>query len=277
MKRVGVSFGLCLICALAAGCCIAALNARRLVYFLGARLIFGESPGWLALRQMPSSLIAGEPNEVPLDLHGHKPESAFVTVGYNDDGRSGAMPYDTLEEEAISLRSDGSPYVVVTPRRLGEAHIDIEVIFQHGFNDKTAADVPVILPSRSPVALAVRLKGGDFSRPAGTIEISLTTAAPRAFLQTAALYSPGGAFVIIPESDVTFRVVSAPGQQPPIAVYGSTIMARNHGDAMILSTYRGVSDLTCVAVVGHVGMGTDSDCRELMPRAEVDSKARQDR
>lgn len=270
MKPVRFSLGLCLACGLAVGSFIAALNERQLTSFLPTGVILREAPGWLELREMPSALIAGEPNKIPLYVRKHKAESAFVTVSYYDDDHQ-RLPPDTFSKEPVAFSPNGTPYVVITPNRVGEAHIDVEVLFQHGFNDTAAADLPARLPDRKPVALMVRQAGDGFSRPEGTIPIELTAAGARTYLQAAVLYRAGGTPVVIPAGDIRSKVISAEGKPSSFIIVNSTrflvVTANEYGHALILSSYDGATDLTCVAVMRCIDQGGDPDCHELVLRA----------
>jgi hypothetical protein len=226
------------------------------------------APGRLGAISEKPRLIAGEDNALVLNLHGYKPTLVTVTI-FNYDDQHQILPSDSRSNPPIAWASDGSARINVRPSKRGDAHIEITVDFTDGKYDATSVDTPVDFPDSKPVSFGVHTPGRHYSDPEGTIDLDLTSAGKNDVLRPEVLYRNGATAVAVAPRDVKFRVISAPGQPVPIAIDDLTgvVTAINHGHALIATTFEGLTNLTCVAVVGRVDEGGDSTvCQELVPR-----------
>lgn len=265
MARTGTRIALLFACLLIGGACVAAVFAEPISSFLLNRILLRESPGRLTIPASPQTMIAGEPNPIPLELHGHKPRSGDVRVSYfvRDDA---GFVFDSLVPTPVLWRSDGSPYVNITPEKTGNARFDIEVTFIDGRYDTATTAAAVQLPTTKPISFRIHTPGRDYFSPEGTIAMDLSSPNRNRVLQAGALYRADGVPVPIDAEKVHFVVLSPPGKPTPISMVAGVITAQHYGHALILSEYDGLTDLTCVKVVGRVEPGGDRTvCKELVP------------
>jgi hypothetical protein len=87
-------------------------------------------------------------------------------------------------------------------------------------------------------------------------------------METFAVYSGASHPVPIPPEFLRFTILSENESDPPIAVDSSTgmVSARRLGHALVQTTFKGISTLTCVSVQENVSSGANRlNCSELVP------------
>lgn len=229
-----------------------------------SRVIFGEAPGRLEIPSLPHAMVAGEANQIPLILHGNRPRSATVELSYYVPDLA-LFQYDSLTDQTILWRADGIPYVEVMPVRRGNVRITVTVIFADGRNDSASTGVEVELPKHKPISFRAQWPGEPYNHPRDRIVMDLATPGEYRVLQFAALYRAGDPPVRVEAGNVHFKVISAPGEPPPVSVGGGFIWPKLPGHALILSTYDGLTDRTCVTVTRQVSKAEGFTCDELVP------------
>ena len=237
---------------------------RRIETLIVSRVIFGEAPGRLEIPSLPHAMVAGETSQVPLILHGHRPRSAIVELSYYVPDIAGFQS-DCDTNQTVLWRADGTPYVNVTPLRRGNVRINVTVIFADGRNDRVMTGAEVDLPERKPISFRARWPGEPYDGPRDKIAMDAARLGEYWVLQFEALYREGDPPVQIDANDVHFKVISAPDEAAPVAVVGGFIWPKTPGHALILSTYEGLTDWTCVTVTKQASNAEGSSCDELVP------------
>jgi len=137
----------------------------------------GAADGRVQMPRLSAPMKLGEPNEIPLQLHGYKVHAAVATFHYyRDDGV--LIPPDGSTELTVMYHPDGSAYVNITPEKLGKLQLHMAVFFEDGKVDAANLDTEVTLPNRKPAQLYLGASM-DISKVSGTIYMGLSEAATR--------------------------------------------------------------------------------------------------
>lgn len=220
----------------------------------------------LELSRRTIALKLGEPNDVPVQLHGYAVHSAFASFEYMD---SAGNPLIDGPEAEVTMRDrpDDSAYVEVVPERVGKAELQLEVLFADGGVQSVTVAADITLPDEKPEKFLVN-RGGDDSGTTGTVYLDLSVGSNHINLNPKAVYSESAGPVPVPEEKVQFNIISANAADPPIRMDPSTgrITALHLGHALVQSTFEDFVDLTCVDVLEDASGGEDrTNCAELVP------------
>jgi hypothetical protein len=222
----------------------------------------GIAKGRLSIPALVNPLKLEEPNEVPIELHGYKVRSAYVSVSYND-GYASRYPGFASYYATILYHPDGSAFFRFIPENLGKLHLQINVDFDDGYFDVAKLDTAeVVLPDRKPEKFYVNVG----SR--GTLYLDLTGKARGVVIDPMAVYTGAVHPVPIPTEYLQFKVIAKDESSPPISVDESTgtITALNYGHALVQTTFEGISTLNCISVQEDASSGANRlDCSELVP------------
>jgi hypothetical protein len=163
--------------------------------------------------------------------------------------------------------ADGGAYIQVVPEKIGKLQLTVVACFADGVPSIARTDAEVVLPERVPEKFLVARGGTGHTRTAGTIEMDLTEMFNKVALDPLAVYKGADHPVPIPGKYVTFKVISAAEDEPPISIDNTgRISALHIGHALIQTTFQGLSTLTCVDVISNARFGgSRTVCRELVP------------
>ncbi|HUN83915.1 MAG TPA: hypothetical protein VMU48_06025 [Terracidiphilus sp.] len=225
----------------------------------------GIVKGRLELPRPIAPFKLGVTNEVLVQLHGYAVHAAFAQFDYLD--LAGNLLTNGRETEVTVRRHpDGSTYVEVVPERVGKAEMQLEVLFADGGAQSATIEAEVTLPDKKPERFLVERGGGN--RTVGTIYMDLSRGSNQINLGPTAVFSEQAGPVPIPAEDVQFKVISANAADPPIRMDPTTgrITALHIGHAIVQTTFKDLSDLTCVAVMEDGGYGGErTNCADLVP------------
>lgn len=222
--------------------------------------VFATAPG--------NPLILEEPNRILLTLSHDKIHHIWVSLSY--DGPNGTRlrpPHSSMQGQLLS-DTGGNEYINITPRRLGRLQVYITVFFDDGLVDNAHFDADVVLPERRPDKLFIT---GIGSPNFPVVYVPLALSVPTSSydnLFPKALYHGDPNPVPIPAKDVKFRLIYGTDNGPSISLDAATgqIKAIHLGHTMVVTTFQGLSVLTCVNVIRRPGDPTDLTlCRELVP------------
>jgi hypothetical protein len=155
----------------------------------------------------------------------------------------------------VQRRPDGTTYVDVIPKELGERELVFMVAFaDHALENETIK--ATIAPPHPPQRLDIGMMSSGRSMEYLVVGESFRIWGEAEFQ---GIENP----VLIPEKDLKYRVVQAHGM-PAIRVDPSTgtVEAERVGDALIESAFAGTQQTTCVMVREH-GDYTPGNCEEL--------------
>jgi hypothetical protein len=219
--------------------------------------------GRLQIPAATQSLKLAEPNKISLQSNGQKVTSVGARWAYYDGG---ALVYPVNEHDdvlPVNADSSGSAYVSVTPRKLGNAQLMLFVSFADGGVERKTMDVQVVQPQRPPEKLVIA-SGGDYRVDHPVIYLDLSDEGRKKDLDPAAIYKNMAKPVPLSASDVTFKFINSTGVAE-IDPSTGIVTAQHVGQALLETSFGGVSTLTCIDVMNEVRMGRRSRCEELLP------------
>jgi hypothetical protein len=223
-----------------------------------------EVNGRLQILPLIQPLKVGEENEIPIQLHGYKVHYAYVSWGYYQDGGT-SWVRDGGNAATILRHEDGSTYVQIVPDKIGKLRLQVGAWFEGGGDEDGWIDAEVVFPDRKPEKFYI----GDDLKASGTINLGLSNmSSSKATLDAKALYKDAVHPTPIPLKYLSFRLITATESDPPISLDESTglITALHIGHALIMTTFQGMSTLTCVDVMKYDNDGSDPTvCKELVP------------
>lgn len=213
-------------------------------------------------------LKLGEENEIPLLLNGFKVISAEARWMYYT--KTGSLPFSMHKKKVkVLYHADGSAYVKISPKKFGRIQLSIGACFEDGSFAEAIIDAEVIFPDRKPEKfLIARGAWSGCTITSGTIYLDLSKSFKGEIICPIILYKGEVHRVRIPAKDVSFKLITASENDPPIILDESTgsIEALHIGHALIQATFQGLSNLTCVAVVKDARFtGNGTACSELVP------------
>lgn len=231
----------------------------------------GEVTGRVVATAPSNPLILEQANRIPLTLSKDKIHDVEVRLYYDrPDGIYLRPPHSFLQDQNILSDADGNAYINITPTRLGRMHADITVSFADGLVDLTHFDADVVLPERQPEKLVVAIMSGDEEPNEVFPMISLVL--PNQLDRIGALYpwvyySGDPDPVPIPAEDVQFRLIYGTDNGPSISFDKATgqFKAVHLGHTMVVTTFQGLTAMTCVEVKRPTDPYDLTLCRELVP------------
>ena len=231
-----------------------------------ARRVF-VAPGRLDVHPPSRPLKLAEENEV--SLQSHQPGLTSVEIQQVQYSPGDTGPHRTphfLEGGWATLpvlhRADGSAYVNVVPRALGQVVLEIEARFPDGGETHTEAVINVEPPERSPGKIIV---GEDRSYP--TIYLYLKPNPRVRVPRIQAIYGSEGSMYQINPAFVSFKIRTA--NDAPIVELNKTsglITPVRAGQALLETSFQGWSNLTCIVVESQFNpnAGPRSHCESLL-------------
>ena len=219
--------------------------------------------GRVQIPAVTEALKLAEPNPVSLQSNGQKVTSVGARWAYY---HGGVLVYPVNEDDdvlPVNTDSSGRAYVSVTPRKLGKAQLMLFVSFADGGVERKTINVQVVQPQRPPEKLVIA-SGGDYRVDHPVIYLDLSDEKKKKDLDPAAIYKNMANPVPLNASDVTFKFISSTGAAE-IDPSTGIVTARHVGQALLETSFGGVSTLTCIDVMNDVRMGPRSRCEELLP------------
>jgi TonB family protein len=208
-------------------------------------------------------LKLAEPNPISIGAVGGSVRSVLTSWTYY----VGNIPYPAPEEDRglpVSYDSSGGASISATPLKLGKAQLALFVIFTDGGFERKTINVQVVQPQRQPEKLVITL-GGNYRSETPVLYLDLSEAHRTKHVDPAAIYKNVTTPVPLNASDVTFKLINSPGAAAEIDPSTGIVTARFVGQALLETTFGGVSTLTCIDVMNDVRMGPRSRCEELLP------------
>jgi len=223
--------------------------------------------GRLVIAPLKQPLKLEEANEIPISVHGFEVYSANVSWSYYAANRD-LWPTDADMDVTVMYHTDGSAYITIIPEKLGKIRLALSACFADGGAAVDWADAEVILPERKPEKLYVLTPQCFSVGRCGTLYMGLAKGSKRAGLLPTIVYQGALHPAPIPAELVTFQVISATEDDPPISIDKSTgkVTPLRVGHALVQTSFEGLSTLTCVEVMVDSSDGSDRTvCRELVP------------
>jgi hypothetical protein len=214
------------------------------------------SPGRVDVIAPSKELKLAEENEVSLQIHAPGlTRLEVMQVQY--------APWDTHPHRApdfpkggwamlpVLHHADGSAYVKVIPRALGQVVLKITARFPDGGETQTEAEITVAPPNRSPDKFIVGEPGLKRSTPRMVLYLK-----PEPRLRVPAIqaaYGSEGEWIQINPAFVSFKIRTA--NDAPIIELDSTtglIKPLQKGEALLETTFQGWSNPTCILVEDEI-------------------------
>jgi hypothetical protein len=208
-------------------------------------------------------LKLAEPNQISIQLAGESVTAVTAKWTYY----VGDIPHPAAREDSIlpvKYDSSGGAFVNATPLKLGKAQLTLLIAFADGGFERKKIDVRVVQPERQPERLVITSEGGDYRRDTPVLYLDLSEADRTAHVFPAVIYKNVTHPIRLNASDVTFRLINSIGAAEIDSSTG-IVTARNVGQALLETSFGGVSVLTCIDVMNNVLMGPRSRCKELLP------------
>lgn len=221
-----------------------------------------ETHGRFELKLPYNPLKLAEENELPINFHGPQPRKVELTYSYYTPDGALMSPSEVTDVKLLH-HSDGTTYVNVIPEELGKLYLNVLIIFADGKFETTHFDTEVVMTEQKPVKFYVVSHLG-----VGTVYMGLSGMDRLEGLLAKAIYETDPNPVTIPAKEVRFRILTATPGKPPIFIDEATggITARDLGHALVVTTYHGMSALTCFNVMQSADDGSDRTvCHELVP------------
>jgi hypothetical protein len=215
-------------------------------------------------------LKLAEPNPISIWVVGGSVRSVLSSWTYY----VGNIPHPTAEDDSVlPVLYDPSfgAFVSATPMKLGKAQLSLFVIFTDGGFERKTINIQVVQAQRPPEKLVITPGGGDNRRNHPVISLDLSDAHRTIDVFPAAIYKNVTRPVPLKASDVSFKLISPlgtdAGTTTAAEIDPSTgiVTARHVGQALLETSFGGVSTLTCIDVMNDVRLGPNSRCEELLP------------
>jgi hypothetical protein len=211
-------------------------------------------------------LKLAEENEIALRIHAPgltrvSIEQADITYVPRDRAVFDNSAYALLP---VLHRDDGSTYIKVTPRFLGQLILRLKAFFPDGGLTKTESIFTVEPPERAPTKLVVGLNGS--MRNLRKMWVYLKPDTDKYALTVGAFYEGVKDQVPIDASYVSFKIrTKEEASIIELDKYGS-IKPLQLGEAVVETTFGGWTNLTCVLVENeyHPQVGPTSNCQALL-------------
>lgn len=207
-----------------------------------------------------------EPNQISIQTSGQRVTSVIAHWAFYYPGSLVASPmYEGDDIPPVSYDSNGGAYVRVTPLKLGKLQLTLFVSFEDGGTERKTIDLQVGPSERPPERLVITPGGGDNRRNHPVISLDLSDAHRKIDIFPAAIYKNVIPPVRLKASDVTFKLINSPGAAAEIDPSTGIVTAQHVGQALLETSFAGVSTLTCIDVMNDVRVGRGSRCEELLP------------
>jgi hypothetical protein len=208
-------------------------------------------------------LKLAEPNPISLQSNGQRVTSVSARWAYYAHG---ILMHPMNEDDDIlpvNYDPSGGAYVSVTPRKLGKVQLMLFISFADGGVERKTIDMQVGQSGRKPEKLVITLGGSRSDTP--VLYLDLSEAHRTKHIDPAAIYKNVSTPVPLNASDVTFKLINSPGAAAEIDPSTGIVTARYVGQALLETSFAGVSTLTCIDVMNDVRGGPRSRCEELLP------------
>ena len=220
--------------------------------------------GRVQIPAVTQALKLAEPNPISIRVVGERITSVSARWTYY----VGNAPHPADEEDSVlpvSYDSSGGAFVSATPLKLGKAQLTLFVSFADGGVERTRINVQVVQSQQQPERLVVTPGGGNNRGNHPVISLDLSDAHRTIDLFPAAIYKNVTSPVRLKAPDVTFKLINSSGAAAEIDPSTGIITARHVGQALLETSFGGVSTLTCIDVMNDVRLGPSSRCEELLP------------
>jgi len=209
-------------------------------------------------------LKLAEPNPIFIGVVGGSVRSVLSSWTYY----VGNIPHPAPDEDSVlpvSYDSSRGAFVSATPMKLDKAQLSLFVIFTDGGFERKTINVQVVQPERQPENLVIALPGRDDRRNTPVLYMDLSEEDRTTHIFPAAIYKNVTRPVPLKASDVTFKLINSSGAAAEIDPSTGIVTARYVGQALLETSFAGVSTLTCIDVMKDVRGGLRSRCEELLP------------
>jgi hypothetical protein len=241
-------------------------------FFCSASLIsiaWSQSPqephivaGQVKIPTVTEPLKLAEPNPISLQSNGQKVTSVTARWAYYDRG---TLIHPLNEDDDIlpvHYDSTGAASVYVAPRRLGKVQLMLFISFEDGGFERKKIDLQVGQSAGPPEELVVRSRSDYRGTP--VLYMDLSEAYRKMNIFPAAIYKDVKSPIPLSAPDVIFKWINPTGAAEIDPATG-IITAQYVGQALLETSFGGVSVLTCIDVMENVGGGRRSRCEELLP------------
>jgi hypothetical protein len=207
-----------------------------------------------------------EANRLLLQLNGWKVTSVAADWRYYVGNHIAPLPNDDDVVQPITYDQDGRAYISPVPMRLGRMQLILRFSFEDRRIEQDKIGVEVGLPDRKPAELIIT-SGWDYKTNYPTVELDVSEAHRKGNLDPAAVYSDVARPVPLAARDVRFKVIAISDGGSPVDLDSTTgaITALHIGQALVETSFDGISTLTCIDVMQDVRGGSRSHCEKLLP------------
>lgn len=224
--------------------------------------------GRVQIPTVTEAVKVAEPNQILLQSGWQRVTSVVASWAYyNGDGFL-ERPFNEKDDILpVSYESGGGAYVNVTPRRLGKVQLTLFVSFADGGVERKMIDLQVGQSGRPPERVVIGLPGIGYQTDTPVLSLDLSDAYRTEHIYPAAIYKSVTSPVPLNAADVSFKFIASTGTEAAAEIDPSTaiVTARHVGQALLETSFGGVTTLTCIDVMQHIGGGTRSRCEELLP------------
>jgi hypothetical protein len=219
--------------------------------------------GRVQIPAITHALKLAEPNQISIQTSGQRITSVLAGWVYY----VGNIPIPSREDDIVlpvSSDSNGSASINVTPLKPGKVQLILFISFEDGGVERKTIHLQVSQSKQQPEKLVIVL-GGDHRRDTPVLYMDLSEAYRTTQLGLAAFYKNVTSPVLLNASDVTFKLINSSGAAAEIDPSTGIVTARQVGQALLETSFGGVSTLTCIDVMSDVRVGPRSRCEELLP------------
>jgi hypothetical protein len=211
-------------------------------------------------------LILAHDNRIEIEAGNYRVVDVRAFVKHLDD--EGKVTGDQLFSEPQFERDAKGTYVKVKPGNPGKSRITLGLTFDDGGYENESVDANVVYPNNPPdkFYMIEPWMAADHGL-SGTIYMDLGPQHNHAAVSAVVVYGASEP-TPIPAKDVEFHVIGPNPSSAPFSLNpeNGSLKAIKFGHALVMTSFRGKSTLTCVAVTGNVEEGgARTECSELVP------------
>jgi hypothetical protein len=219
--------------------------------------------GRVHISTAPRILKLVEPNPISFHAVGERVTSVRARWIYY----VGNAPHPANEDDTVlpfTYDSSGAVLVSVIPLKLGKAQLVLFVTFADGGVERVRVDVQVDNSEQPPERLVIA-SGGIYNLSRPVLPMDLSDRHKTIDVDPVAIYKNVSSPVPLRASDVTFKFINSPEAAAEIDRSTGIVTARHVGQALLETSFKGVSTLTCIDVMNDIRLGRRSSCEKLLP------------
>ena len=221
--------------------------------------------GMVTMTSSDTVLHSAEANRLTLVSKGAAIRSVVADWSRVVENRAETPVGGLVDSLTVQTDAAGATYVEVIPPMLGHVHLTLQVAFADGGVERQKLEFKVAPSQQHPDKLLVTTPGAS-RQGVATVAIDVGQH-PTIPLEAVAVHKTTGMSVTLGPADVIYKLIAAPGGPAPVRLdpAAGTVTAVHLGNALVETTYDGVSTLTCVNVVKDIRAGGHERCTELLP------------